>query len=139
VYVIHPLFSDEMHALMVVSFVSFSLGFLGFAYSSVMEEIAAFSGHHSLSATLIENVLRAISPAFLVLQALFCLLSSPENTNLWAWSQVGQSLAWLTMQSGLCLLVAMLRGFFWLGGLQSIPWALDWLWHLLSRCVTRIT
>jgi hypothetical protein len=137
VLVIHPFFSDEMYALIVVSFTSFSVGFLGFAYTSIMEDIAAFSGQRSTSAELIEAILRTISPSFLALKALFTLLTSPENTNLWARDEVGQSLVWLAAQSGLCLLVAMARWFCWIGGLRALCGIVHWLGRPVHRCVMR--
>ena len=120
VFVLHSLFHDEMYALILVSFLSFSVGFLGYSCTYILDQIAAFSDEPSAVAHVLEALLRVASPTYLAFKLLFRVLSASKSENLWSWQVAGQSLAWLGLQGGIYLCLAVLRGVLWLGGGRRI-------------------
>lgn len=120
VFVLHPLFYDEMYALILVSFLSFAIGFLGYSCTYILDQIAAFSDQPSVVAPVLEAVLRVVSPTYLAFKLLFRVLSASKSEHLWGWRVAGQSLAWLALQGGIYLCLAVLRGVLWLGGGRRI-------------------
>jgi hypothetical protein len=105
VYLLHPLFEDEMLAFLLVSFFSFVSAFLGFSYTFVASQIEHYTHHHNMIAASTQNALQFLSPTFLALKLLFRVMSVPKDTDMWQWEEAGQCLTWLAVQA--CVYVAV--------------------------------